>query len=464
MAVPPMQCSFLGRAFPQPVRGPPRGGGSPRDFKGLACCSVLARPSLWCPPVDIPRTKKPRRQPWILAGLGVVALVGVTVGLSQLRSAAPTVERGSVWLDTVKRGPMLRQVKGAGTLVPEHSRWLTADTAGRVERIHVRPGAPVEPDTLLMELSNPDVQLQALEAERQLASAEAELIALRTTLETQRISQEATLASLEAEAAHAGRQAEATVALLDRSFVPTLEAQQTKEKAGELGTRLSLERKRLAVLTSSTREQLAAQQGQIERLKAVARFRRTQVESMQVRAGEAGVLTELPLELGQWVTPGTVLAKVVKPERLKAELRIAETQARDIQIGQRAQVDTRNGVVEGVVARVAPAASQGTVRVEITLPGELPRGARPDLTVEGTVELERLGEVLSVGRPAGAQPHSTMALFRLLPGSDEAVRVPVQLGRGSVNSIEVVQGLTEGDQVVLSDMTAWDAVDRVRVR
>jgi HlyD family secretion protein len=414
--------------------------------------------------VDIPRTRKPNRKPWIFGAAGLLTLVGVTWGLSQLRAAAPTVERGSVWLDTVKRGPMLRQVKGAGTLVPEYIRWLTADTAGRVERIHVRPGAPVQPDTLLLELSNPDVQLQALEAERQLASAEAELIALRTLLETQRISQEAALASLATEAAHAGRQAQATVALLDRAFVPTLEAQQAREKAGELTVRLELERKRLAVLQASTRDQLSAQQGQIERLKAVARFRRTQVESMQVKAGEAGVLTELPLELGQWVTPGTVLAKVVKPERLKAELRIAETQARDIQVGQRAQVDTRNGVVEGQVSRVAPSASQGTVRVEVTLPEQLPKGARPDLTVEGTIELERLGDVLFVGRPAGAQPNSTMSLFRLMPESDEAVRIPVQLGRGSVNSIEVVQGLTEGDQVVLSDMTAWDAVDRVRVR
>jgi HlyD family secretion protein len=414
--------------------------------------------------VDIPRTRKPSRRPWIIGVLSVVVILGITVGLSRLRAAAPTVERGSVWMDTVKRGPMLRQVKGAGTLVPEYIRWLTADTAGRVERIHVRPGAPVQPDTVLLELSNPDVQLQSLEAERQLASAEAQLISLRSELETQHLTQEATLASLETEAANAGRQAQATVALLDRAYVPTLEAQLTSEKAGELKVRLELERRRLSVLQASTRDQLAAQQGQIERLKAVARFRRTQVESMQVKAGEAGVLTELPLELGQWVTPGTVLAKVVKPERLKAELRIAETQARDIQVGQKAQVDTRNGVVEGTVARVAPSASQGTVRVEVTLPDALPKGSRPDLTVEGTVELERLGEVLSVGRPAGAQPHSTVALFRLMPGSDEAVRVPVQLGRGSVNAVEVVQGLTEGDQVVLSDMTAWDAVDRVRVR
>ena len=426
--------------------------------------TALARHSLEALAVDIPRTRKPNRKPWIFGSVGVVALVAVTFGLSQLRAAAPTVDRGSVWLDSVKRGPMLRQVKGAGTLVPEYIRWLTADTAGRVERIHVRPGAPVQADTLLMELSNPDVQLQALEAERQLASAEAQLIALRTEMETQRISQEATLASLEAESANAGRQAQATVALLDRAFVPTLEAQQTREKAGELSTRLELERRRLTVLQTSTKEQLAAQQGQIERLKAVARFRRTQVESMQVKAGEAGVLTELPLELGQWVTPGTVLAKVVKPERLKAELRIAETQARDIQVGQRAQVDTRNGVVDGTVARIAPAASQGTVRVEVTLPDELPKGARPDLTVEGTVELERLSDVLSVGRPAGAQPNATVSLFKLLPGGDEAVRVPVRLGRGSVNSIEVVQGLAEGEQVILSDMTAWDAVERVRLK
>ncbi|AKJ05171.1 multidrug resistance efflux pump [Archangium gephyra] len=414
--------------------------------------------------MDIPKKPKNRRKPWLLAGLGALVLLGVTVGLSQLRAAAPSVERGTVWLDTVKRGPMLRQVKGTGTLVPEHIRWLTADTAGRVERIHVRPGTPVEPGTLLLELSNPDVQLQALEAERQLASAEAELISLRTNLETQRISQAAALATLETETTNAESQAQATVALMDRSFVPKLEVQQVKGKAGEMATRLTLERQRLAVLQSSTREQLAAQQGQIERLKAVARFRRNQVESMQVKAGEGGVLSELPLELGQWVTPGTVLAKVVKPERLKAELRIAETQARDIVVGQRAEVDTRNGIVEGTVARIAPAASQGTVRVEVMLTGELPKGARPDLTVEGTVELERLGEVLSMGRPAGAQPNATVSLFKLVPGSDEAVRVPVQLGRGSVNSIEVVQGLAEGDQVVLSDMTAWDAVERVRLQ
>ncbi len=414
--------------------------------------------------MDIPKAKKKTRKPWVLAIAGAAALLLVTVGLSRLRPAAPSVERASVWLDTVKRGPMVRQVKGAGTLVPEYIRWLTADTAGRVERIHVRPGATVTADTLLMELANPDVQLQALEAERQLASSQAELIRMRTELETMKLGQEATVASLIAESADASRRAEVSNALHQKDYVAELEMRQISEKAGELTRRLDLERKKLHVVATNMKDQLAAQAGQVERLKAVAQFRRTQVESMKVRAGEDGVLQELPLELGQWVTPGVLLAKVVKPERLKAELRIAETQARDIQPGQKALVDTRNGVVEGTVARVAPAASQGTVRVEVSLPEELPRGARPDLTVEGTVELERLGNVLSVGRPAGAQPNGTMSLFRLMPGSDEAIRVPVQLGRGSVNAVEVVQGLQEGDQVVLSDMAAWDAVERVRLR
>ncbi|MFP2927038.1 efflux RND transporter periplasmic adaptor subunit [Pyxidicoccus sp. 3LG] len=414
--------------------------------------------------MDIPKAKKKTRKPWVLAIAGACGLLVVTMGLSRLRPAAPTVERASVWLDTVKRGPMVRQVKGAGTLVPEYIRWLTADTAGRVERIHVRPGATVTADTLLMELSNPDVQLQALEAERQLASAQAELIRMRTELETMRLGQAATVETLTADSADADRRAEASTTLHQKELIGELEVRQTREKAGEMSRRLELERKKLQVVATNMKDQLAAQEGQVERLKAVARFRRTQVESMKVLAGEDGVLQELPLELGQWVTPGVLLAKVVKPERLKAELRIAETQARDIQPGQKALVDTRNGVVEGTVARVAPAASQGTVRVEVSLPAELPRGARPDLTVEGTVELERLGNVLSVGRPAGAQPNGTMSLFRLMPGGDEAIRVPVQLGRGSVNAVEVVQGLQEGDQVVLSDMAAWDAVERVRLR
>jgi multidrug resistance efflux pump len=414
--------------------------------------------------VDIPRPKKKKRAPLVLAVLGATALVALTLGLSRLRAAAPSVERDGVWLDTVKRGAMLRQVKGPGTLVPEQIRWLTADTAGRVERLHVRPGATVEAGTLLLELSNPDVQLQALEAERQLSSAEAQYMGLRMQLETGELSQQAALATLQADAAEASRRSRLDQGLKEKAILSEVEAQGSREREEELQRRLALEQKRLEVLRQSTRQQLAALKAQVDKLRAVADFRRQQVDSLQVKSPEGGVLTELPLQPGQWVLPGTVLGKVVRPERLKAELRIAETQARDVTPGQRVEVDTRNGVVEGTVARVATSASQGTVLVEVALPEELPKGARPDLTVEGTIELERLPNVLYVGRPAGAQPHATLSLFRLVPGSEEAERVQVQLGKSSVNTIEVLRGLTEGDQVVLSDMTAWDAVERVRLQ
>jgi multidrug resistance efflux pump len=414
--------------------------------------------------VDIPRQKKKKRTPLVLGVAGAVVLVAVTVGLSRLRAAAPTVEKAEVWLDTVRRGPMLRQVKGPGTLVPEYIRFITADTPGRVERIHLRPGVKVEAGALLMELSNPDVQLQMLEAERQLASAEAQLMALRMQLDTTTLAQEAALATLKADAASATRQDSVNQDLKARAVISEVEAKGTSERAEETSRRLSLQEKQLEVVRDSARQQLQAQRGQIEKLRSVAAFRRQQVESLKVRAPEEGLLAELPLQPGQWVVPGTVLARVVRPERLKAELRIAETQARDVSLGQRVEVDTRNGIVKGTVARVAAAASQGTVLVEVALEGELPKGARPDLTVEGTIELERLNNVLFVGRPAGAQSGGRLSLFRMVPGSTEAERVQVQLGRSSVNTIEVVEGLAEGDQVVLSDMTAWDAEERVKVQ
>ncbi len=442
----------------------PRPLGRPWSFKGLAGPLTLARPSLKGAAVDIPRPRKKNRTPLLLAMAGGVVLLVASVGLSRLKAAAPTVEKEGVWLDTVRRGAMLRQVKGPGTLVPEAVRWLTADTAGRVERIHVRPGVQVQPDTLVLELANPDVQLQALEAERQLSSAEAQYMGLRMQLETAQLSQEAALATLRADATQAVRNAELNTGLEGKALIAEVEARSSRERAEETQRRLDLEQKRLDVMRESTRQQLHAQRDQIEKLRAVAAFRRQQVQSLQVRAGEAGQLTELPLQPGQWVVPGTVLARVVPPGKLKAELRIAETQARDVTLGQRVEVDTRNGVVPGTVARVAPAASQGTVLVEVALEGELPRGARPDLTVEGTIELERLEQVLYIGRPSGAQAQGSLALFRVVPGSDEAQRVQVRLGRSSVNTIEVLQGLSEGDQVVLSDMTAWDAVERVKLQ
>ncbi len=414
--------------------------------------------------MDIPRPKKKKKLPYVLAAVGVLVLLGVTLGLGQLRAAAPTVPRDGVWVDAVKRGPMVRQVKGPGTLVPEYVRWLTADTAGRVEKILLRPGAQVKPDTVILELSNPDVQLQALEAERELAESQAQLVALKTELTNAGYDAEAAMATLEAETNDAQRRASYNANLLKKEYIAEVEAQQANERAEEMTKRLGLEKQRVEVIRDSQRQRVSAQLGNIERLRAVAQFRRNQVERLTVRAGETGILQELPLQLGQWVTPGTLLARVVKPERLKAELRIAETQARDVTVGQKVAVDTRNGIAEGTVARVAPGASQGTVLVEVSLPGELPRGARPDLTVEGTIELERLDDVLFVGRPAGAQSGATVSLFRMQNGSDEAERVQVQLGRSSVNTIEVLQGLNEGDQVVLSDMTQWDEAERVKLK
>ncbi len=424
----------------------------------------MAEPQRAASIVDIPRQPRSRRPRWLAAGAGVLVLAGATFGLSRLRAAAPVVDRAALWTDTVKRGPMLREVKGPGTLVPEQIRLITADTAGRVERIPLRPGAPVEAGAVLLELSNPDVMLQALDAERQLAQARADLINLRANTDGNELVTESGLASLEADAADAERRAQADAKLAQDGVISGVEARQQIEKAAQLSRRLVLEKRRLGVVSGSGREVVAAQQAQIERLKAVVAFRRKQVDSMKVRSVEKGVLSELPLELGQWVTPGALLAKVVQPERLKAVLRIPETQARDLALGLPASVDTRNGVVQGKVSRISPSANQGSVEVDVALPGDLPRGARPDLTVEGTVEIEKLANVLYVGRPAGAQPGGQVELFRLAKDGDEARRARVKLGRSSVSTVEVLEGLAEGDTVILSDMSSWDQTDRVRLK
>ncbi|HZX95914.1 MAG TPA: HlyD family efflux transporter periplasmic adaptor subunit [Myxococcales bacterium] len=414
--------------------------------------------------VDIPRKpKNKRRRNLVVGGAIVLAVALVTFALSRLRAAAPVVDRAALWTDTVKKGPMLRDVKGPGTLVPEQIRLITADTAGRVERIPLRPGAQVEQGTVLMELSNPDVMLQALDAERQLAQAQADLINLRATTDGNTLTTRSGLATLEAQAADAERRAKADDKLAHDGVISGVEAQQQLEHAKELRDRLDLERKRLGVVAGSGKEQVAAQGAQIDRLKAVVAFRRKQVDSMKVRSVDKGVLSELPLELGQWVVPGQLLAKVVQPERLKAVLRIPETQARDLALHLPASIDTRNGVVQGQVSRISPAANQGSVEVDVSLPAELPRGARPDLTVEGTIEIERLKNVLYVGRPAGAQPNGQVELFKVING-DEAHRVKVKLGRSSVSTVEVLEGLAEGDAVILSDMSQWDTTDRVRLR
>ncbi len=413
--------------------------------------------------MDIPRTPpKNRRRPLYMGG-GALLLVVVVVAALRLDPAAPPVDRGTVWTDTVRQGDMVRQVRGPGTLVPERIRIITAVTAGRVEAIHLFPGDSVGPATLLVELSNPDVQLEGLDAERQLAAALAEMANLRSSLETQRLNQEVVVAMVEADHAEAMRQVETNRELSRRDLVPRLDVERAEARATELGRRLELERRRLEIATEAVEGQLSVQRNQVERLRAIAQFQQGRAASMQVRAGVDGILQELPLQVGQWAVPGQELARVVEPGRLRAVLRIPETQARDVALGQRALVDTRSGVVEGRVVRIDPAVQGGTVTIDVALEGELPRGARPDLSVDGLVEIERLDDVLHVGRPALAQAGTRTTVFRVEPGGRHAVRVPVVLGAGSVNTIQILEGLSPGDVVILSDMSAWDGHDRVRL-
>jgi multidrug resistance efflux pump len=414
--------------------------------------------------VDIPREKKPNRKRFIYIGGGVAALVVTTVGLSRLKPAAPTVEAGTLWMDTVRQGPMVREVRGPGTLVPEQIRWVSAVAPGRVEKKLVLPGARVTAGTILLELSNPDVQIQLLQAERQLTDAQAQLVSLKTTLETQKLNQEGVVANIRTEYRNALRQAASDSSLAAQDLISTSQWASSRDKAEEFTARLKVEQQRLDIYTENIENQLEVQKAQVERMRAVAEFQRGLVNAMVVRAGADGVLQELPIEVGQWAISGATLAKVVQPERLKAVLRIPETQARDVTVGQEASIDTRNGIVKGHVIRQDPASQNGTVTIDVALDDKLPRGARPDLSVDGTVMIERLENVLNVGRPAYGQANSTVGIFRVIPGTDEAERVRVELGRNSVNTIEIIRGLNKGDVVILSDMSRWDNVDRVRLK
>jgi len=414
--------------------------------------------------LDIPREPPKKRKRYILIGVALVAVVVITMALGRLEAAPPTVERGTLWIDTVRKGEMVRQVRGPGTLVPEQIRWVSAVTAGRVEQVHIRPGATVAANSLLLELSNPDVQLEALGAEQQLSAAEATLVTLKTTLETQRLNQEGVVATTEQQYLEANRNAAVAESLDKKRLLSPNEVASARDKAKELNDRIGIEKKRLAVMTESLDKQLALQQAQVEKLRDIAHFQEARVQSMKVLAGADGVLQEENLEPGQWVQAGTILAKVAQPGRLKAVLRIPETQAKDVQIGQPTSIDTRNGLISGHVMRIEPNAQNGTVGVDVSLEGELPKGARPDLSVDGTIEIERLKDVLYVGRPAYGQAESTVGIFRLTNDGKEASRVNVKLGRSSVNTIEVVQGLSPGDKVIVSDMSAWDSHDKVRIR
>ncbi|HEX9705860.1 MAG TPA: HlyD family efflux transporter periplasmic adaptor subunit [Gemmatimonadales bacterium] len=414
--------------------------------------------------MDIPRLKPPKRLPYLKIGLIAGGLVLVTILLGSLKPAAPSVNRETVLTDSVRRGEMLREVRGPGTLVPEQIRWISALTPARVERILAQPGDSVTAESVLMELSNPDVQIQSLEAQQQLTAAQAQLVNLRTTLESQRLTQQSSVAQARTAHNEARRNALVAETLAVRGLSSSYELDRARDQAEEARTRLQIEEQRLKLLTESMEPQLHVQQEQVVRLRAINAHRQNEVRGLQVRAGAPGVLQELPLQLGQWVTPGEVLARVVQPSRLKGVLRIPETQATDVAIGQRATIDTRNGLIQGRVVRIDPASASGAVGVDVALEGNLPAGARPELSVDGTIEIERLPDVLWVGRPAFGQPNSTISLFRVVEGGDAAVRVQVRVGRTSVNRIEIVEGLNLGDEVILSDMSRWDNVERVRLK
>jgi HlyD family secretion protein len=416
--------------------------------------------------MDIPRpnaAKEKRKKRIIVVSAVVVALIGVTAALSRLKPAAPTVDRNLVWIDTVKRGPMVRQVRGLGTLVPEEIRWIAARTSGRVDKIVLRPGAVVEPTSLILVLSNPDVISGAANAGSQLHAAEAQLVNLRVQLESQLLAAESTAANAKSNFEQARLQAEVNDELFKDGLVSPLELKRSKVLAEEAATRNEIEQKRFAFAKDSIKPQLAVQEAEVERLRDLDRLRHDELDALNVRASMAGVLSALPVEVGAQVQPGTNLARVADPTRLKAEVRIAETQAKDIAIGQLSSIDTRNGLVAGHVARIDPAVQNGTVTVDVSLDGELPKGARPDLSVDGTIELERLNEVVFVGRPAFGQERSTVGIFKLDGDSSYAERTQVQLGRSSVNTIEIVGGLRPGDRVILSDMSQYDANERIRL-
>ncbi len=410
------------------------------------------------------KQKKMRRQ-WIATVLGVLLLAVVALFVSRLKPAAPTVDRATVWTDEVKRGPLLRQVRGPGTLVPREDRirLIPAETEATVVRIRVLPGAKVEPETVLMDLVDPTVQQELLDAQLQLKAAQADLTNVKAKLQSDLMTQKAAAATVGADYSQAKLQAQTDKSLYDLGVISGLTYNASKGKADELTTRDGLEKQRLTLNEKAIETQIAVQQTKVEQAQALLALKQKQQDALSVRAGISGVLVDLPHQVGEHVDPGTTLAKVVQPDQLKASLKIAETQARDIQIGQPAEIDTHNGVIDGKVMRIDPAVVNGTVTVDVELAGALPLGARPDLSVDGTIDLDRMANVVYVGRPAFGNENSTISLFKLSADGKTAVRVPVKVGRASVNSIQVIEGLQEGDTVILSDMSRWDNTDKIRL-
>jgi multidrug efflux pump subunit AcrA (membrane-fusion protein) len=418
--------------------------------------------------MDIARPEFKRqklRRTIALAAVAIVVIAALTIFVWRLRPAAPSVERGTVWTDTVKHGSMLRQVRGPGSLVPtqEAVRQIPAETEATVVRIRVLPGSQVKADTILLEMSNPPAEQAAVDARLQLQAAEAEYQSFKVKLDSDLMTQRAGAATVNADYSQAKRQADTDKALFELGVISGLAYKSSQGKADELTTRNDLEEQRLVINKKAIETQLAQEQAKVDEARTLAELKQKQLDALKVRAGIDGVLVDLPLQVGQHVMPGAMLAKVVQPNHLMATLKIAETSARDVQFGEPAAIDTHNGIISGTVMRVDPAVQNGTVTVDVQLTSALPKGARPDLSVDGTIDLERLDNILYVGRPAFGQENSTISLFKLDADGKEAERVPVKVGRESVNSIQVFEGLHEGDTVILSDMSRWDKTDRIRL-
>jgi len=416
--------------------------------------------------MDVPRegvaAKKRKRRIMIIAG-SAVGLILATYALSRLKPAAPSVDRSSVWIDTVKKGPMVRQVRGLGTLVPEEFRWLPTTTDASVEKILIWPGTKVESGDVILELTSPELEQSAHEAESKAKGAEAELATEKATLQRELLDQESKAAVAHSAYEQAKMERQTNDQLAKNGLVADLVYKTSKIKEEECQKSDDIEQKRLTFSRDSIEPQLASKQAAVDQANQLAKLKLDQVEALHVKAGMSGVLQALPVQVGQRVKPGDNLARVADPSKLKAQIKIAETQAKDIQPNQQATIDTRNGVVKGHVKRVDPAVEQGTVTVDVAFDEELPKGARPDLSVDGTIELERLDNVVFVGRPAFGQENNTVGMFKLVPGSNDAVRTPVKLGKSSVNTIEILSGLNPGDQVILSDTSAWDSHERIRL-
>ncbi len=409
-----------------------------------------------------PRAKMIRRL--VLAGIALLVVTGISYGLSRLRPAAPSVDGASLFSDTVKRGDMLRAVHGVGTLIPEDIQWIPALNTARVSKIVLRPGANVKPDSIILELSNPELERDTLDAEYQLKAAEAQYLSVKAQMGSDILNQKAAAASVRSEYEQAKIQHAVDEKLVAQHIGAEVTAQLSKVKADQLEIRAQLEEERAKTAEETANAKVAAEKSHVDQQRALYNLRRSQLDALHVRAGINGVLQLVPVEVGQSVAPGTNLARVADPKKLKAEIKIAETQANELTLGMKSTVDTRNGIVNGRVSRIDPSVQNGTVTVDVSFDGPLPNGARPDLSVDGTIEIENMKNILYVGRPAFGQPDTTVGLFKLTADGSEATRTTVKLGRFSVSSVEVRDGLREGDRVILSDTSAWSSYDRIRLK